>query len=83
MKFLMNLLLIQSQEHEKLPLAELKAVMDAENIEANINQLTPGLTLLENLDLETFNHSYKRLTDRLAYTHEVHQLIETTTLENL
>lgn len=79
----MNLLLIQSQEHEKLPLAELKAVMDAENIEANINQLTPGLTLLENLDLETFNHSYKRLTDRLAYTHEVHQLIETTTLENL
>jgi tRNA (guanine10-N2)-dimethyltransferase len=78
-----NLLLIQSQEHDKLPLAELNAVMETENIIADVEEITPGLVLLKNINDETFNHSYKRLTDRLAYTHEVHQLLKTTNTENL
>ena len=79
----MDLLLIQSQEHDKLPIAELNAVMETENIIADVEEITPGLVLLKNINDETFNHSYKRLTDRLAYTHEVHQLIKTTNTTEL
>ncbi|MDL2271098.1 TIGR01177 family methyltransferase [Methanobrevibacter sp. OttesenSCG-928-I08] len=71
----MNLLLIQSQEHDKLPIAELNAVLECENIAANIIEITPGLVLLKNLKNEDFYKNYKRLTERLAYTHEVHELI--------
>ena len=49
----------QSQEHEKFT-CRIKAVMDAENIK-QYKSVNTHLTLLENLDLETFNHSYKRL----------------------
>ena len=38
----MELLCIQSQEHPELPLAELKAVMECENIIADIERITEG-----------------------------------------
>ena len=39
----MELLCIQSQEHPELPIAELKAVMECENIDAIIDVITEGL----------------------------------------
>ena len=44
----MELLCIQSQEHPELPIAELKAVMDCENIDANLSVITEGLVILRN-----------------------------------
>ena len=79
----MELLLITSQEHEKLPYAEITAVLEAEEIEADMDILREGLVILRNLNENSFEHSYKRLTDRLAYTHEVCKLIKETTLNNL
>ena len=45
----MELLCIQSQEHPELPLAELKAVMECEEINADIDVITEGLVILKNL----------------------------------
>lgn len=80
---IMELLLIQSQEHDKLPLAELKAVIETENINTKINILCSGLVKLENITTESFNKDYQILTKRLGYTHEVNQIIKKTNLENL
>ncbi|MBZ9571312.1 TIGR01177 family methyltransferase [Methanobrevibacter sp. TMH8] len=71
----MDLLLIQSQEHETLPLAELKAVLATEKIDCNIEIVTNGLVLLKSLNKEDFYKNYKLLVRRLAYTHEIHELI--------
>ena len=45
----MELLCIQSQEHPELPKAELKAVMDCENIDANLCVITDGLVILKDI----------------------------------
>ena len=79
----MELLCIQSQEHPLLPLAELKAVMECENINAKINQITEGLVILENIDDENIMEYYKVLTKRLGYTHEIHELIFKSDIDNL
>lgn len=79
----MELLLITSQEHEKLPYAEITAVLEAEEIEADMDILREGLVILRNLNEDSFKHSYKRLTSRLAYTHEVCHLLKETSLDNL
>ena len=79
----MELLLIQSQEHDKLPLAELNAVIEAENINTNVNEICSGLVMLDNLKEENLDKNYKTLTERLGYTHEVNQLIKKVKLENL
>ena len=71
----MELLCIQSQEHPELPLAELKAVMECENIEAEIDYITEGLVILKDISDDDINNYYKILTKRLGYTHEVHELI--------
>ena len=71
----MELLCIQSQEHSELPLAELKAVMECENIDAQINPITEGLVILYNIADEDMCDYYRILTKRLGYTHEVHELI--------
>ena len=68
----MELLCIQSQEHPELPLAELKAVMECEEINANIDVITEGLVILKNISKEDINSYYEILTRRLGYTHEVH-----------
>ena len=47
----MELLCIQSQEHPELPLAELKAVMECENIDAMIDFVTEGLVILRDIFL--------------------------------
>ena len=41
----MELLCIQSQEHDKLPLAELNAVIECEDMELDISKITEGLIL--------------------------------------
>ena len=78
----MELLCIQSQEHPELPLAELKAVMECEEINADIDVITEGLVILKNISKEDINSYYEILTRRLGYTHEVHELIKTTTVDD-
>ncbi|RBQ24064.1 tRNA (guanine(10)-N2)-dimethyltransferase [Candidatus Methanobinarius endosymbioticus] len=78
----MELLLIQSQEHETLPLAELKAVLATEEIECEIETITFGLVLLKSLNKEDFYKNYKILAIRLAYNHEIHELISRTDINN-
>ena len=79
----MELLCIQSQEHPQLPIAELKAVMECENIEADIEIITEGLLILKNISKEDICHYYETLTKRLGYTHEVHELIKKSNVEDL
>ena len=79
----MELLCIQSQEHPELPLAELKAVMECENIDADIDAVTEGLVVLKNISKENIDAYYKILTKRLGYTHEVHELILKTDVASL
>lgn len=74
---LMELLLIQSQEHPKLPLAELKAVMECEEIHGTLKPITEGLVILDDIPQDNFDEYYKTLTRRLGYTHEVHEVIDT------
>jgi len=79
----MELILIQSQEHETLPLAELKAVLATEKFECELEVITFGLVLLKYLNEGDFYKNYKILIRRLAYTHEIHELILKTDLSNL
>lgn len=79
----MELLCIQSQEHPTLPRAELKAVMECENINADLDEITEGLVILKNISNNECDNYYKILTHRLGYTHEVHEVIQTTTIEKL
>ena len=79
----MELLCIQSQEHPELPLAELKAVMECENIDAEIEKVTEGLVILKNISPENLDSYYEILTRRLGYTHEVHEVIVKTDVDNL
>lgn len=71
----MELLCVQSQEHPELPLAELKAVMECENIEATIDVVAEGLVILRDIPEDRIDLYNETLTRRLGYTHEVHQLI--------
>ena len=79
----MDLLLILSQEHDKLPLAELRAVLEIEEIETEMEIVCPGLLILRNLDEDVFDDYYRIFVRRLGYTHEVHQLIDECDYEDL
>ena len=78
----MELLCIQSQEHPELPIAELKAVMECENINADIEIVAEGLVILKNISNEDCDSYYKILTRRLGYTHEIHELILKSDVDN-
>ena len=79
----MDLLLILSQEHDKLPLAELRAVLEIEEIETEMEIVCPGLLILRNLDEDVFDDYFRIFVRRLGYTHEVHQLIDECDYEDL
>ena len=79
----MQLLCIQSQEHPLLPQAELKAVMECENIQAEIKVITEGLVVLKDIPSDKLDEYYGILTKRLGYTHEVHEIIKKSTVESL
>ncbi len=79
----MELLCIQSQEHPELPLAELTAVMECENIDAQLEKITEGLVILNNISNDNIDEYYKILTRRLGYTHEIHEIIIKTDVDNL
>ena len=79
----MELLCIQSQEHPELPLAELKAVMECENIDAMIDVVTEGLVILRDISEDNIDGYYEILTKRLGYTHEVHEIIIKSSRESL
>ena len=79
----MDLILIQSQEHPELPIAELKAVMDAEDIEANIRVVCSGLVILGGISEDSFDNDYRALTRRLGYTHEVNQILDVVDKDSL
>ena len=79
----MELFCIQSQEHPELPLAELEAVMECENIDATIEVVAEGLVILKDIPDERIDQYHETLTKRLGYTHEVHQLIMKSSPERL
>ena len=79
----MELLCIQSQEHPDLPIAELKAVMDCENIDGKIEVITEGLVILKEIPDDKCGDYYGILTKRLGYTHEIHEVISTSSVESL
>ena len=79
----MELLCIQSQEHPQLPQAELKAVIECENIHADIEKITDGLVILKNISKDNLLHYYEILTKRLGYTHEIHEIITKSSTDNL
>ena len=79
----MELLCIQSQEHSKLPQGELKAVIECEGMECNLNVITEGLVILDNISSQDIDEYYQILTRRLGYTHEVHQIIKTSSIDKL
>ena len=78
----MELLCIQSQEHPILPLAELKAVMECEDISADIEIICEGLVILKDIAEANLLPYYEILTKRLGYTHEVHEIIKKTDIGN-
>ena len=78
----MELLCIQSQEHPELPQAELRAVMECENINARMEEVTLGLVILKDISPEDIDSYYRILTKRLGYTHEVHELIAKSNIED-
>ncbi len=73
---MMELLCIQSQEHPKLPLAELNAVIECENLKTTVEVITEGLVILKDIDDEVFDEYYRILINRLGYTHEVLEVIK-------
>ena len=79
----MELLCIQSQEHPKLPQGELKAVIECEEMETSMEVITEGLVILKDIPEENIDEYYQILTRRLGYTHEVHQIIKTSTIDDL
>lgn len=79
----MKLLLIQSQEHPSLPVAELNAVIDCENIECKVHCICEGLVILDSIKKENLDDYYKILVRRLGYTHEVHEVISEFNFDNL
>ena len=79
----MELLFIQSQEHPKLPIAELKAVIECENIEGTLDIITEGLVILRDISDENLEKYYKLFVRRLGYTHEVHEVISKFKYESL
>lgn len=79
----MELLCIQSQEHPELPLAELNAVIECEDMDTQVDRVTEGLVILKEISQENFKPYYKILTRRMGYTHEVHELILKTSVDDL
>jgi len=79
----MELLCIQSQEHPQLPQAELKAVIQCEKIRTDVEVVTDGLVILKNISPDKIDEYYRILTRRLGYTHEVHEIILKSSIENL
>ena len=77
----MELLCIQSQEHPLLPQAELNAVMECENIDADIDVVCEGLVILKGISQDNCLKYYEILTSRLGYTHEVHEIITSSSTE--
>lgn len=79
----MELLCIQSQEHDKLPLAELNAVIECEDMELDISKITEGLILLKDISDENSDKYYRTLVKRLGYTHEVDEVIFKSSIDDL
>lgn len=78
----MELLCIQSQEHPKLPQAELNAVIECEKLQCSMEVVTDGLVILKEISDEEIDNYYQILTRRLGYTHEVHQIIKKSNMED-
>ncbi len=75
----MEIFLILSREHETLPLAELRAILDAENIDYDLKEVEMGIVKL-NTDNQD---AAKIIGKRIAYGHEICSLIKDTDIDNL
>ncbi|MGL4669784.1 MAG: DNA methyltransferase [Methanobacteriaceae archaeon] len=71
----MDIFLILSQEHDTLPLAEVKAIIETEEIQADIVPIVPGIVILKNLDDNHSNTYLNLFNKRLGYIHELDELI--------
>ena len=78
----MELLCIQSQEHPELPQAELNAVIECEKLQCNVEVITDGLVILKDISVENIDDYYQILTRRLGYTHEVHQILKKSNMDD-
>lgn len=79
----MKLFLRLSQEHYTLPPAEVKAVIEAENIKANVKLVAQGLITIDINPEMDFEEVYQILIKRLGYTHEISHLIKESTINEL
>ncbi|MBR5954820.1 MAG: TIGR01177 family methyltransferase [Methanobrevibacter sp.] len=79
----MELLCIQSQEHPKLPQCELKAVIECEEMQTSMEVITEGLVILKDISPDNIDDYYQTMTRRLGYTHEVHQILKTSSVSSL
>ena len=61
----MELLLIQSQEHDKLPIAELNAVLETEGMDVEIEKVHPGILILGNIAEDVFEDYTAEERDKL------------------
>ncbi|MGL6298130.1 MAG: TIGR01177 family methyltransferase, partial [Methanobacteriaceae archaeon] len=78
----MDIFLILSQEHDTLPLAEIKAVVETEEIQTDIVPVVPGITLLKNLDDNKSDAYFNLFNKRLGYIHELDELIMESKLDS-
>ncbi|MDP2836046.1 MAG: TIGR01177 family methyltransferase [Methanobacteriaceae archaeon] len=75
----MEIFLILSREHETLPLAELRAILDAENMDYDLKEVEMGV-----VKLKTDNEDAADIiAKRIAYGHEICSLIKDMDIDNL
>jgi len=74
----MEILVILSQEHPSLPLAELRAVLEAEKISFSIKEAGKGHAIID-----APSPAHRILKERLAYAHEVCQLLTSSGVDDI
>jgi len=77
----MEIVLIMSQEHNTLPMAEIEAVLNAEGVPFNLKNQYEGILILDIPD--NYLKSLQDVGKRLSYTHELCRLIVETDKDHL
>lgn len=75
----MEIVLILSREHETLPSAEVKAVLEAEKVEYNLKYNELGVMIIDTPETDIS----LILGKRMGYAHEICELLFETTLDDL
>ena len=56
--------------------------MECEDINADVEIITEGLVILKNISDDDLYPYYEILTKRLGYTHEIHEIIKKTNIDD-